>query len=686
MVLNPVGGARAGGGGSAAGSLEEEKARAQRVLDSYLEFVNSDRLATEGVAVTRLGQPSAGRVLFSLRDLPLRTPYVTAHGVTMERASADTVLLNGTVRLHVFDPRQPVAALPRDSSLSDLDRPARAPDDAPGAPQAARSQRAGAQTERYGRFAYLESHEYLMYNTYDVHFYASFALAMLWPHLELSLQRDVARAALAQYSEKWLIMGSGELGYRKLRGAVPHDLGTPSEEPWARVNAYNVQDVSNWKDLNSKFVLQVYRDWIATGDDDFLHDQWEVVKELMHFLSLFDHDGDCMIENEGFPDQTYDAWSVRGVSAYSGGLWLAALHATAHMAEVIAETKAAGYYRSVLYRAQRVFEAKLWTGAYYKYDEGAAGSSLSIMADQLCGHWYARACGLPALHPDANVRSALLSVYNNNVMRFRGGQAGAVNGMRPDGAVDGSSMQSAEVWTGTTYAVAAAMLQEGLVQEAWQTAHGVHKVTYEAGYWFQTPEAWDGALRYRAIAYMRPLSVWALKWAWERRADRAVALTERAQLAFTYRKDERKLKSAARAAKRDEAKRKKLQERLHSTRTLLDRYESDPDFRSDSSGRDESSERSAKDKGKDRDVGAAPAAAPAAATAAAPAAATTATATATASPVAASAGAVGASGAEGKAEERRDGGVSVPAPEPQDEQADSANSSVKEEDSAKEKR
>lgn len=35
--------------------------------------------------------------------------------------------------------------------------------------------------------------EYRMYNTYDVHFYASFALAMLWPKLELSLQYDMGR-------------------------------------------------------------------------------------------------------------------------------------------------------------------------------------------------------------------------------------------------------------------------------------------------------------------------------------------------------------------------------------------------------------------------------------------------------------------------------------------------------------
>lgn len=33
--------------------------------------------------------------------------------------------------------------------------------------------------------------EYRMYNTYDVHFYASFALIMLWPKLALSLQYDI---------------------------------------------------------------------------------------------------------------------------------------------------------------------------------------------------------------------------------------------------------------------------------------------------------------------------------------------------------------------------------------------------------------------------------------------------------------------------------------------------------------
>ena len=95
---------------------------------------------------------------------------------------------------------------------------------------------ANGEQEIYGQFLYLEGHEYLMYNTYDVHFYASFALASLWPQLQLSLQRDFARAVLQDDSGTVRkLLGSGELAPRKVKGAVPHDLGSPCEEPWTKV-------------------------------------------------------------------------------------------------------------------------------------------------------------------------------------------------------------------------------------------------------------------------------------------------------------------------------------------------------------------------------------------------------------------------------------------------------------------
>ena len=68
-----------------------------------------------------------------------------------------------------------------------------------------------------GQFLYLEGHEYLMYNTYDVHFYASFALLMLWPQLELSLQRDFARAVAEEDGALRVMMGTGDTRPRKVK-------------------------------------------------------------------------------------------------------------------------------------------------------------------------------------------------------------------------------------------------------------------------------------------------------------------------------------------------------------------------------------------------------------------------------------------------------------------------------------
>ena len=37
---------------------------------------------------------------------------------------------------------------------------------------------------------------------------------------------------------------------------------SPEEEPWLKVNAYVIHPTEEWKDLNVKFVLQVYRDYV----------------------------------------------------------------------------------------------------------------------------------------------------------------------------------------------------------------------------------------------------------------------------------------------------------------------------------------------------------------------------------------------------------------------------------------
>ncbi|KAJ4838985.1 hypothetical protein Tsubulata_017390 [Turnera subulata] len=370
--------------------------------------------------------------------------------------------------------------------------------------------------ENIGQFLYLEGIEYHMWNTYDVHFYASFALIMLFPKLQLSIQRDFAAAVMMHDPSKMQLLADGTWVSRKVLGAVPHDIGL--NDPWFEVNAYNLYNTDRWKDLNPKFVLQVYRDVVATGNKKFALAVWPSVYVAMAYMDQFDKDGDGMIENEGFPDQTYDTWSVSGLSAYCGGLWAAALQATSALAREVGDKEAEEYFWCRFQRAKIVYQ-KLWNGSYFHYDNSGGVNSSSIQADQLAGQWYARACGLLPIVDKEKARSALEKVYNYNVLKVKDGKRGAVNGMLPDGRVDQSSMQSREIWSGVTYAVAATMIQEGMTDLAFHTASGVYEAAWSEGglgYSFQTPEGWNTIDQYRSLAYMRPLGIWAMQWALSR--------------------------------------------------------------------------------------------------------------------------------------------------------------------------
>lgn len=227
----------------------------------------------------------------------------------------------------------------------------------------------------YGRFAYLEGHEYRMYNTYDVHFYASHALVGLWPNLQVSMQYDYKDAVTAEINDERKHLYDGKIAARKIKDSVPHDLGDPNEEPFILINAYPVHDVSAWRDLNIKFVLQVYRDFYVLNnlaqlnadkasrfssiefidkesmfelyiqdnrnkDADsikkenrksatmyinetngkvylmdamtYLKAMYPVCKGVMEKCIEWDTDGDGLIENNKTADQTYDTWVMDG--------------------------------------------------------------------------------------------------------------------------------------------------------------------------------------------------------------------------------------------------------------------------------------------------------------------------------------------------------------------------------------
>ncbi|MEB3303274.1 MAG: GH116 family glycosyl hydrolase [Cyanobacteriota bacterium] len=377
-----------------------------------------------------------------------------------------------------------------------------------------------------GRFGVLECLDYAWYESLDVRLYGSFALLQLWPELDKAVLRSFARAIPAADATPrpigwYFTQGMGRVeAPRKVAGATPHDLGAPNERPFDATNYTAYQDCNLWKDLASDFVLQVWRTFLLApnGEDlNFLAQCWPAAVQALRHLKTFDANGDGLPDNGGAPDQTFDDWPLKGVSAYCGALWIAALEAALAMAQRLQlelglntaeEQLEMGRW---LEQSRSNFDRLLWNGEFYSID--AESGTPVVMADQLCGDFYARLLGLPPVVADDRARSALGAVRDACFERFEGGRLGVANGLRRDGTpLDPKGTHPLEVWTGINFGLAAYYRLMGDTTTALAIAAAVVEQVYGGGLQFRTPEAITAVGTFRACHYLRAMAIWAL-WA-----------------------------------------------------------------------------------------------------------------------------------------------------------------------------
>ncbi len=379
-----------------------------------------------------------------------------------------------------------------------------------------------------GQFGVLECIDYRWYESLDVRLYGSFALAILWPRLDKAVLEAFARA-IPQGDDTLRQIGYNQaMAVRKVPGATPHDLGAPNEHPWEKTNYTSYQDCNQWKDLGCDFVLQVYRDFVFTGaeDTEFLWECWDGIVQTLAYLKQFDKDGDGIPENGGAPDQTFDDWQLKGISAYCGGLWIAALEAAVAIGKILKENpsiypqrqgsfdperieRAIATYQDWLIQARPIYQETLWHGEYYRLDS-ESGSDL-VMADQLCGQFYAQLLQLPHVVERSYVESTLRKVYDACFLKFHDGKFGAANGVKPDGSPENPhATHPLEVWTGINFGLAAFMIQIKMVDEGLKIAETVVRQIYDNGLQFRTPEAITTAGTFRASHYLRAMAIWGL--------------------------------------------------------------------------------------------------------------------------------------------------------------------------------
>ncbi|UCE07554.1 MAG: T9SS type A sorting domain-containing protein, partial [bacterium] len=153
--------------------------------------------------------------------------------------------------------------------------------------------------------------------------------------------------------------------------------------------------------------------------------------------------------------------------------------------------------------------------------------SKAIMADGLNGQRFCETTGLDPILPPERIVAHLHQVFERCVQPLTDytgdgiGDMGAVNGRNADGSPL-FLQQPDEVWTGSSYFIAAMMFHWGkimndelLKDRALKTAYGVYYQTWvneETAYYFNTPEAWhySNPKRFRAQQYQRPRSIWEL--------------------------------------------------------------------------------------------------------------------------------------------------------------------------------
>jgi non-lysosomal glucosylceramidase len=291
------------------------------------------------------------------------------------------------------------------------------------------------------------------------------SLAYLFPELELSM-----READFKHQQR----PDGGINNRI---ALPLRPGPTGEQPFA--------------DGNASGILKAYREHLNSPDDRFLREYWPYVRRAVDYLIALDGDPpDGIIE--GAQWNTYDC-AVYGPNSFIGAYYLAALRAGEEMAKLAGEPATAAEWRRIFETGRQRLVELCWNGEYFvqnypDYQKRSTQYGPGCLADQLIGQWWAQQLGLGYLLPREHVRSALRAVFRYNwlpdMSEWRHRQRVFADqhdkgllccawpkGGRPANPI----LYCDEVWTGVEYQVAAHMVYEGMLEEAFAIVRGARE-------------------------------------------------------------------------------------------------------------------------------------------------------------------------------------------------------------------
>jgi uncharacterized protein (DUF608 family) len=282
-------------------------------------------------------------------------------------------------------------------------------------------------------------------------------------------------------------------------------------------------------DVNIKFVLMVYRNYIMTGKRFILDHIYPRVRQAMEHVVACDNDGDGLPEQEGL-STTFDRWAVQGVCSYTCSLWIAALRAYARLARRLNHKDEAKKYEDLMVLALNSFERKLWDedNGYYRLwasdnaPDDAGNMAGACHTGQLAGQWYADFLCLGQLFPPDRVKRALAAMCTLN-----DSPQGVARAVLPDGSAceNPAALQlnpeAGTAWPGLDVGQFASLLichgyaDRGLfaVQKIYKNIHG------RRGRVFNQPLEWNletnDACGWGQDRHMAAPSIWHVLYAME---------------------------------------------------------------------------------------------------------------------------------------------------------------------------
>jgi len=288
-------------------------------------------------------------------------------------------------------------------------------------------------------------------STTDVDYDSSFPIVALFPELKLSQMKQI-------------------IAFQNDLGQVPHNYAS---------DLHRVDHGFMRVDMNPQFVMMVCRDYLWTGDRDYLTSMWPHIVRAMAFTDSLDTNGDALPDRDtGL--QTYDQWRMRGTPSYVASLWIGALRAAIHIANELNKEDAAKQWSAKLSRASANFDKLLFNGEYYSlWVDGPTRDEL-CMTDQVSGEWFSHLIGLPITISSQNLSRAI-----ENVFRFNfNPEFGLHNCTGPKGGpslLALNNLQAGGLWTGIEFAFASMLMDHGRFADGVKIVETIHRRYLRAG-------------------------------------------------------------------------------------------------------------------------------------------------------------------------------------------------------------